>query len=107
MKVLRVTGLSVGVVAATAWSAPLKIELPAETIALKQAPGAELTTSQCIVCHSVDYIATQPPLSRAGWKASVDKMQLKYGATIPAEQVETLVDYLVKSYGTEQAAPTK
>jgi hypothetical protein len=48
----------------------------------------------------VDYIGTQPPLSAEAWKASVVKMQEKYGASIPPGDVDKLVDYLVTYYGT-------
>jgi cytochrome c551/c552 len=41
----------------------------------------------------------QPPLGRAFWKGSVQKMQQKYGAPIADAQVEPLVDYLTKNYG--------
>ena len=99
-------GLYAAGVAITAWAAPLKIELPPESVVFKNAPGAEIAAGQCLMCHSAEYVTTQPPLSRAAWKASVEKMQLKYGAPLPATQVETLVDYLVKSYGSE-AAPGK
>jgi len=47
----------------------------------------------------VEYATTQPPLPRAFWKSSVQKMQQKYGAQIPDAQVEPLVDYLVNNYG--------
>ncbi len=91
-------------VAVTAWAAPLKIELPPESVVFKNAPGAEIAAGQCLLCHSAEYITTQPPLARAAWKAGVEKMQLKYGAPLPAEQVEALVDYLTKSYGPDSAA---
>jgi sulfite dehydrogenase len=100
-------GLYAAGVAVTAWAAPLKIELPPESVTFKNAPGAEIAAGQCLTCHSAEYVTTQPPLARAAWKASVEKMQLKYGAPVLAEQVETLVDYLAKSYGAEQAAPGK
>ena len=99
-------GLYAAGVAAAAWAAPLKIELPPESVIFKKAPGAEIAAGQCLLCHSAEYITTQPPLARAAWKASVEKMQLKYGAPMPAEQVEALVDYLTKSYGPESATGT-
>lgn len=79
----------------------VKIELPPETAVYKQAPGADLANAQCLTCHSMDYISSQPPMPRAFWKGSVDKMIGKYGAPIPADQVEPLVDYLVRNYGIE------
>lgn len=90
--------------AVRASAAPLKIELPPETPALKSAPGSDAAMANCLMCHSTEYITTQPPLSPAAWKAIVEKMQKKFGAPLPAEQVGTLVDYLAKSYG---AAPLK
>lgn len=83
----------------SAYAAPLKIELPAETGSFKPASGAELANGQCLTCHSVEYIATQPPMPRPFWAASVKKMQDKYGAAIPPEQIEPLLDYLVQNYG--------
>jgi cytochrome c551/c552 len=79
----------------------LKIELPPETRAFKPGPGSELANGQCLVCHSVDYVVMQPPMPRPFWAASVKKMREKFGAQIPEEQVEGLVNYLVRTYGAE------
>ena len=86
-----------------AFAAPMKIELPRETETFKPGNGFEIANAQCLICHSADYVAIQPPMSRAFWKSSVQKMQQKYGAIIPEEQVEPLVVYLVKNYGTEKS----
>lgn len=97
--VLLVTAGAAGTVAAVA--AGLKIELPKETATLKAAPGAEMAGTQCLTCHSVDYITTQPrdkPL--AFWKAEVEKMKKVYGAPIPDDQIDPLSDYLSRTYGT-------
>lgn len=80
---------------------PLKIELPPETGSFKPAAGVELANAQCLVCHSVEYITTQPPLPRTFWASSVKKMREKYGAAIPETQVEPLLDYLVENYGVK------
>src|SRR5215510_9319335 len=77
----------------------LDIKLPPETAAFKQDVGAEIANGQCLTCHSVEYVVIQPPMQRAFWKAEVQKMQQKYGAQIPEEQVEAVVDYLTKNYG--------
>ena len=82
-------------------AAPLKIDLPPETSAFKPAPGVELANGQCLSCHSVEYVATQPPMPRAFWATSVKKMREKYGAVVAEEQVEPLLDYLTKHYGIE------
>ncbi len=80
------------------------LKLPPETARLKPGPGAELVTAQCLLCHSADYISTQPRLTRPAWKASVLKMQQKYGAPIATNNVDALTDYLVKNYGAETPA---
>jgi cytochrome c551/c552 len=77
----------------------LDIKLPPETAAFKQDIHAEIANGQCLICHSMEYVSTQPPMPRAFWKAEVVKMQTKYGAPIVDAQVEPLVDYLTKNYG--------
>ena len=79
----------------------MKIELPAETATLKDGPGVGLVTAQCVICHSVEYISTQPRLPRAYWQGAVTKMQQKFGAPVAATDVEAIVDYLAKNYGAE------
>ncbi len=79
--------------------APVEIQLPPEVNAFKQDVGAELANAQCLICHSVEYVSLQPPMTRAFWKSSVQKMQQKYGAAIADEQVEPLADYLTRNYG--------
>ena len=74
-------------------------KLPEEKIAFKSAPGAELAQANCIMCHSHEYITTQPPLTRDQWKASVTKMLQKYAAPLAPENVDALLDYLTQSYG--------
>src|SRR5262252_4086463 len=86
-------------VVATATAPALDIKLPPETMAFKQDVGAEIANGQCLTCHSVEYVVIQPPMQRAFWKAEVQKMQQKYAAPIPDNQVEAVVDYLTKNYG--------
>lgn len=89
--------------AAVMFAADATFTLPRETATLKPGPGAELVTAQCLLCHSADYISTQPRLSRAQWQTGVTKMQQKYGAPIQTNSVEQIVDYLVKNYGRDTA----
>jgi cytochrome c551/c552 len=92
--------VTLGTVAAiTVKAIALDIQLPAETGTFKQDLGAEIANGQCLTCHSVEYVVIQPPMQRAFWKAEVQKMQQKYSAPIPDDQVETVVDYLTKNYG--------
>ncbi|MEA3210250.1 MAG: sulfite dehydrogenase (cytochrome) subunit [Chthoniobacter sp.] len=97
--------LVIVIAGATLLAASRKIELPSESVALKPASGVELVQAQCQTCHSLDYVTTQPPLPRKYWKGAVEKMQTKFGAPIPPEQVDPLADYLTKNYGTETPAP--
>jgi cytochrome c551/c552 len=82
-------------------ASPVKIELPPETDSFKPAPGVELANGQCLSCHSVEYVVTQPPSPRTFWATSVKKMREKYGAAVAEEQIEPLLDYLTKHYGID------
>lgn len=84
----------------------VKITLPPETTFFKTAPGAELAQANCLICHSAEYVATQPPMARAFWEAEIKKMRDKYGAPTPDTAVTALVDYLAGNYGAP-AAPAK
>ena len=74
-------------------------KLPDEKPAFKNAPGADIAQANCIMCHSHEYISTQPAFTRDQWKASVTKMQQKFGAPLAPEAVDALLDYLVRGYG--------
>jgi hypothetical protein len=73
---------------------------------LKPAPGRDLVMGYCVMCHSVDYIASNSVfMTRQVWEAEVTKMIKAYGAQIPADDVPKLVDYLTANYGV--ATPPK
>ena len=93
--------LSLLPIAAVLVGAGLRIELPQETGVFKRGPNADIANAQCLICHSTEYVTTQPAQTRPFWKNSILKMQEKYGAPIQADQVEALVDYLVRNYGRE------
>ena len=82
-------------------AADLNFTLPVETAQLKTAPGSELAMGNCILCHSADYISTQPRFPRSVWQAEVVKMQQKYRAPIATNDIPALVDYFVQNYGRE------
>lgn len=86
---------------ASAPAAVLKIELPRETASFKPGSGSDLANGQCLTCHSVEYVMMQPPEPQRFWEAEVKKMQEKYGAQIPQEQVATIVSYLTRNYGAQ------
>lgn len=80
-------------------AAPLKIELPKEEFLLKKGEGRDALMANCLMCHSTEYYTTQPPLSRDAWQGIVEKMKVKFGATIPEDQVKIIVEYLASNYG--------
>ena len=89
-------------------AAPVGVELPQETARYAPGAGSEIANGQCLICHSADYSSTQPPdAPRAYWQGTVEKMQKKFGAPLPDEQVAPLVDYLVKTYGNERPQTAK
>jgi mono/diheme cytochrome c family protein len=91
---------SFGAAALLVAAAQTPFALPPETARLKPGPGLELASSQCALCHSADYISTQPRLSAAQWRAAIVKMQTKYGAPIATNSIDALVDYLSRTYGS-------
>lgn len=82
----------------------LEIKLPQETAQLKASTlaGHQAANAWCVMCHSVDYVNTQPPMPAAFWHAEVSKMVKVYGAPIPEDQVKLIAEYLGKTYGTDQ-----
>lgn len=85
-------------------------KLPPETAKFERGPGVEVALGQCVLCHSADYISIQPPMNRFAWAATVTKMREKYGAPVPPEYTtptNALVNYLVKTYGTDKPAAAK
>jgi sulfite dehydrogenase len=84
-----------------------EINLPPETAVFKPStlPGYELVQRNCMLCHSVHYVQSQPPQSsRAYWEATLKKMRKPFGATFPESEIPVMVDYLVKNYGAERPA---
>ena len=104
----------VGAAAAASLSAPAfaqrAITLPGETVVYRanNLPGYQLVQRHCVLCHSAEYVASQPPASpRTYWEATVKKMKKPFGATFPDEDVPALVDYLAKTYGAERSGDAK
>ncbi|MCO5105615.1 MAG: cytochrome c [Burkholderiaceae bacterium] len=80
---------------ATGWAAEAQFKL-------KDAPGVQQVYTNCMSCHSVDYIQLNSPfLDHKGWEAEVAKMMKAYGAPVKAEDVPAIVDYLARNYGKQ------
>lgn len=101
-------GSLVGLLAGNAQA--LEVDLPADTAqyAPSDMPGYTLVLRNCMICHSAQYVQTQPPASpRAYWDATVKKMKKPFGASYPDEDTAAMVDYLVKTYGAERMHPSQ
>jgi mono/diheme cytochrome c family protein len=87
------------------WSAalakPTTYTLPDDTAQLRfgKGPGFEAAQNNCMACHSVDYISTQPPkLGKAFWEGEVTKMIKVYHAPIDQADVTAIAEYLAQAY---------
>jgi hypothetical protein len=93
-----------GLIVALPTASALEITLPPETASYKPSdlPGYALVQRDCLVCHSAHYVQYQPSSSsRSYWEATVKKMKSPFGAPFADEDIPAIVDYLVKTYGTE------
>ena len=90
-----------GLMASTAAFAAgeVSITLPQENARLKPGPGMDTAAKYCMICHSVDYIYMQPPLTKDQWHGTVMKMKKVFGAPIPDSDVDTIVTYLESQNG--------
>jgi sulfite dehydrogenase len=83
------------------------VKMPPERAVYRKSelPGYQLVMANCLMCHSAEYVLTQPPTSsRAYWDATVKKMKKPFGAPFPDEDIAAIVDYLTKTYGAERPA---
>ncbi|MDZ5460371.1 SorB family sulfite dehydrogenase c-type cytochrome subunit [Azohydromonas lata] len=83
-----------------------RIELPADGLQLKPStlPGYAKAQANCVACHSAEYMAYQPPTAaRPYWEAMVKRMKAVFKAPVDEADMPAIVDYLVKTYGNEQA----
>src|SRR5574341_59341 len=78
----------------------MSIELPDMTFDLTEGPGRDKVNVYCIMCHGTEYIPMQPKLSKAQWTATVTKMIKTFGAPVPQEDADKIINYLAASYGT-------
>jgi cytochrome c5 len=79
----------------------VRVELPASDESFPPGIGADIASSQCLICHSAGMVLTQPPLKKDEWRAEIMKMRTAYGAPIPDDQVEGLSEYLKNINGRQ------
>jgi mono/diheme cytochrome c family protein len=77
----------------------LDLTLPDGAAMFPPGPGADTANSNCLACHSVEMVLTQPPMPRAAWEAEVTKMRNVYKAPVDPKDVPAIVDYLVSITG--------
>lgn len=99
---IAASGLLIAVsLAGVAFAKPLTYVLPDETAVLRPGPepGFEAAKNNCMACHSVDYVQTQPPKKGAAfWDAEVTKMIKVYKAQIDEKDAKAIADYLAQTY---------
>lgn len=61
------------------------------------APGVELVSAHCTICHSAQLV-TQNRLSRSQWKATIRWMQETQNLWELGEAESVIIDYLVENY---------
>lgn len=87
-------------------AAPKTIDLPPDGMQLTPStlPGYAKAQSNCVACHSAEYMVYQPPnAARPYWDAMVKRMKAVFKAPIDDADMPAIVDYLVKTYGNEKA----
>ena len=90
----------------TAQAVVKNIQLPPDPVQLKASPlpGYAKAQEQCVACHSAEYMLYQPPTApRSYWEAMVKRMKTVFNAPLADADIPLIVDYLVKTYGNEQA----
>jgi len=90
---LAITGVAVA-------GETVTITLPPDGVTLKPGAGMEQAAVSCRLCHSLDYITTQPAGGAAQWHGVVTKMLKIYGAPIAEPDAKAIAEYLASQYGT-------
>ena len=78
---------------------------PAPTKAVVELPdgdGKAIATENCQVCHKLTNL-TKAHKSLDDWKDTVQLM-IDRGANVPADKIDTLVQYLAKNFGPKEAS---
>ncbi len=83
-----------------------RITLPQVRTQVPPGPHVQVYEKNCLICHSVRYVITQPRFSKAVWQSEVKKMVDAYGASISPEDQAMIVEYLVAVKGSQPSAST-
>jgi hypothetical protein len=63
--------------------------------------GKDDVENNCELCHSPRYITMQPVMPAQAWSDEVSKMRKTYGASIPDETAQKIIQYLGTHYTPE------
>jgi sulfite dehydrogenase (cytochrome) subunit B len=98
MRRRRITG-RMGSAVAVALAAPVLAAADDSGLELKDGEGKDLTSSRCVICHSLEYIPSNAPaMDRAAWQKTLQKMRERFGAPITDEEAKSILDYLSATY---------
>jgi mono/diheme cytochrome c family protein len=79
------------------------LALAANVPSLPPGKGKAIVQRDCAGCHALKVI-TSKRASKEQWSALVDQM-VSRGADVPDEEIETVVEYLTKNFGTTKKQP--
>jgi mono/diheme cytochrome c family protein len=83
-----------GILASEVAAPTRSITFPTDPFSFQPGSGQEIASTYCVICHSADYIYTQPPHSQTTWTEIIKKMKLAFGCPIPDESIAHLSEYL-------------
>ena len=68
-------------------------------------PGYKIASGLCLMCHSSQYVSSQPPKSSPTyWNATIHKMKDVYKAPLQDDMIPAVVEYLSVEYGGQDRA---
>jgi cytochrome c5 len=73
-----------------------------EQIELKEGAGRDTVATNCVMCHSLDYVLMHSRfMKKTNWQETIDKMVNVMGAPIRQDDIPVILDYLTKHYSAE------
>lgn len=83
------------------------LNLPPDPISFQQGSGSNIASTYCLICHSAEYIYTQPSHPQERWTEIIEKMKRTFGCPIPDEQIPPLAQYLFSQNNVQPSPSTK
>lgn len=68
--------------------------LPQDSMFFQPGAGQDVANIYCLICHSADYVYTQPLYSQEKWRLLVLRMKHTFGCPIPDEIIPIVAAYL-------------